>query len=65
MNDEVVGVKLSGPNNSTFFTECCGTAVLDYEEKCPRCNELVIGHDAETNPERWRIRWNYAFRGMR
>ena len=46
--------------NSTMFTSCCGTAICDSEGSCPSCNNLVIGHDAETSHETGRIRWANA-----
>ncbi len=48
--------------NSTLFTECCDTAICDDQRKCPICGRLVIGHDAETDHERGKIRWRNATR---
>ncbi|MEX3914821.1 hypothetical protein AB4Y43_01050 [Paraburkholderia sp. BR10872] len=31
----------SSPTNSTFFTTCCQAAILDYQQKCPRCSKDV------------------------
>lgn len=46
--------------NSTFFTDCCRTAICDNERRCPRCDNLVIGHDADTDYQRRLIRWRDA-----
>ena len=46
--------------NSTMFTECCGTAICDYQPKCPKCKRNVIGWDAESDHARGRIRWRNA-----
>lgn len=46
--------------NSTFFTQCCETAICDDEPNCPRCHRKVIGHDAESNHKRYIIRWRNA-----
>lgn len=43
--------------NSTMFTECCSTAICDYERQCPGCGRNVIGYDAESDHSRNRIRW--------
>ena len=48
--------------NSTMFTGCCGTAICDDEPNCPSCKSPVVGHDAESQPERRRIRWRNATR---
>lgn len=48
--------------NSTMFTECCSTAICDDELTCPRCGRTVVGHDATTDGERRRIRWQSATR---
>jgi len=63
--DSVVGIEPLYPQgtNSTFFTECCGVAICDYETCCPVCKRKVIGWDAETDHDRNRIRWNYAYKG--
>ena len=54
-------IHLANSTNSTMFTDCCGCAVLNSEIKCPCCNATVYGSEAETDYERGRIRWNYAF----
>lgn len=54
-------IHLSGPTNSTMFTDCCGCAVLNSEIKCPLCSAIVYGSEAKTDHERWLMRWNYAF----
>lgn len=36
------GAHLSGPLNSTHFTDCCGLAVLREDTNCPGCGALVI-----------------------
>lgn len=45
MSDEqkITKVSVSGPNNSTLFTACCGLAVIPSEWKCPRCGALIEG----------------------
>lgn len=55
-----VGVHHDSSTNSTYFTNCCGTAICRDQRTCPRCGKLVIGHDAATDYEREEIRWNYA-----
>ena len=27
--------------NSTHFTTCCSVAILDYEQRCPKCKQDV------------------------
>jgi hypothetical protein len=46
--------------NSTMFTECCSVAITRSEKKCPYCNSLIIGYDAQTDHERDIIRWRSA-----
>ena len=46
--------------NSTMFTTCCDSAIRDQEANCPSCGTPVIGHDAESDHERGRIRWRSA-----
>lgn len=53
MTDKTTGVHLSGPNNSTPFTDCCGVAVIN-EARCPRCG-------AEVLPRNPRERFRAAF----
>jgi len=60
-DDKVFGVHLSGPNNSTMFTDCCGVAICRDQQRCPKCKELIIGWDAESFRDRHTIRWNYAY----
>ena len=48
--------------NGTMFTECCGCAICDDQRLCPSCKREVVGHDAESNHERDRVRWNNATR---
>jgi hypothetical protein len=50
------GVHFSGPTNSTLFTDCCGTAVTDNEQRCPSCGAEV--------PYSPRARWDMAMRGL-
>ena len=57
------GVRLSGPNNSTLFTTCCGVAITDRECNCPACGDLIIGWDAASPYMRGMIRWNMAYGG--
>jgi hypothetical protein len=40
-DDETTGVHFSGPTNSTKFTDCCETAICDYQDACPRCGRIV------------------------
>lgn len=42
MDEPTVGVHFSSPTNSTMFTDCCEMAVLGYQERCPRCSNLVV-----------------------
>ena len=56
-----IKVHLSGPNNSTIFTDCCGCAISAHQEKCPRCGELVLGHDEISSHKRDVVRWDYAY----
>jgi len=60
--DRIVGICQLQPTgtNSTFFTECCQTAITNTETVCPRCKRKVIGYDAKNESERERIRWGYA-----
>jgi hypothetical protein len=47
------GVYYSSPTNSTFFTTCCGTAICDNQQKCPRCKSDVYPFNEHmTNSER-------------
>lgn len=50
----MAGVRFANDTNSTFFTDCCGTAIFDYETKCGRCGEGV----PYTPRERWRMAMN-------
>lgn len=59
-------VRFSGPNNSTFFTTCCGCAINDYQERCPVCREQVYPYplsDGEHYSEHQvnMARWNLAY----
>lgn len=56
---EIVPLYPSG-TNSTMFTQCCKAAICNDEKCCPRCKREVIGHDAESDNERGRIRWRNA-----
>ena len=60
----VSGIKelLPSGDNSTMFTECCNTAILDGQGHCPNCGNAVIGHDADTPEQCGRMRWAYATR---
>jgi len=55
-------IHLSSSTNSTMFTDCCGIAITNSEKRCPRCNELIYGYNAETEHKRGIIRWEYAFK---
>ena len=47
--------------NSTMSTDCCGVvAINDIEVRCPHCNRLVVGYDANSAHERHQIRWQNA-----
>jgi len=48
--------------NSTLFTECCTVAISDSQANCPKCGRKIIGHDAETDADRGRVRWKNATR---
>ena len=60
--DSVSGIMPLMPlgTNSTMFTDCCRTAINNYEIRCPICGMLVVGHDAENDHERGKIRWMKA-----
>ena len=65
LNPDITAEIMSIPprgTNSTMFTNCCETAICDDERHCPRCGRNVIGHDADTNYQRGRIRWANATR---
>ncbi len=47
-----MGVHFSSHTNSTLFTDCCGSAILDYENCCPSCGSEIPGGE--------RGRWNEA-----
>jgi hypothetical protein len=57
MQDQTTGVHYCSQTNSTHFTDCCKTAVLDNQAKCPRCGRLVV-------PESRRGRHNMAMDRM-
>lgn len=48
------------PFNSTLFTTCCRVAISDNETKCPKCEELVVGHDEQSEHQRHMCRWSVA-----
>jgi len=48
--------------NSTMFTACCGTAINDNQQGCPRCHRRVVGDDAPSIHERHLARWKNATR---
>lgn len=58
-------VHLSGPYNSTMFTDCCGTAICDHQPKCPRCGGYVYpdseGDTDRSDHARHLARWGRAF----
>lgn len=64
--DKIAGLLPLYPSgtNSTFFTECCSTAICDDEPLCPSCRRKVVGWDAKTAHERSRIRWKHAYRSI-
>lgn len=37
----MAGVRYANANNSTLFTTCCDTAIVDSQSKCPRCGTDV------------------------
>ena len=47
-------VRLSGPNNSTMFTTCCGLAICDDQANCPGCKKEIW-------PRSGRDRWEAAY----
>jgi len=56
MSEEHSGVHLCGPTNSTIFTNCCGVAIHDWQEKCPSCGASVRGAVAHgQSGERWEM----------
>ena len=61
--DYIAGIMPIYPSgtNSTMFTQCCETAICNDQPNCPVCKRKVIGWDAETDHERGKIRWNYAY----
>lgn len=58
---DIVALGAEG-TNSTMFTNCCETAICSDERRCPRCNRIVVGHDAASDHEREKIRWRNATR---
>jgi hypothetical protein len=47
------GVFYDNPNNSTFFTTCCRTAICDDQQKCPSCRRDVYPfYEGMTDKER-------------
>jgi len=61
MSDTVHGVRLCGLTNSTMFTDCCGVAICEDQERCPACKDKIIGWDEESNHARGLRRWRYAY----
>ena len=53
MKEKTTGVHFTGPNNSTMFSDCCGSAVLQNEYKCPSCGATVV-------PRNYSSRWRAA-----
>lgn len=51
-------VYLSGETNSTMFTTCCSVAILDDQNKCPKCK-------TEVEPKGHRARWEKAYGPIR
>lgn len=47
-------VQLANAFNSTMFTTCCNVAILDHEDRCPRCKEDV-------EPKGSKARWIKAY----
>ncbi len=54
------GVRFSGPNNSTTFTTCCGSAVIE-EKCCPSCGEDVEPYYADSGHRTRTARFNSAY----
>lgn len=60
-------IHLSGPCNSTMFTDCCGCAIRDIEARCPSCKQFIYPFYSEEDLERYTTqevhisRWNLAF----
>ena len=46
-------IHFSSHTNSTFFTDCCGTAILEDEACCPKCRKDIY-------PKGRKARWDYA-----
>ncbi len=63
-SSEIISISPHG-TNSTMFTTCCEVAICNDQLRCPHCSRNVIGHDAETDHARGRIRWRNATRGWR
>ena len=51
------GVHFCSDTNSTFFTDCCGSAICDGESQCPRCHKEVL-------PLSHRGRWEMAMQAF-
>lgn len=47
-------------SNSTMFTRCCEVAICKDQKCCPVCGGEIIGHDAESDYMRDKIRWQDA-----
>lgn len=60
-------VYFCSPTNSTTFTTCCNTAIVE-EECCPECGEKVEGYEESngqvTKNNRFRIAFNKSKRGI-
>lgn len=63
--EEVYGVFLCSPTNSTMFTECCDVTICSYERRCPVCNALIYGHEATSDHERGTMRWKMVYKSRR
>jgi hypothetical protein len=59
----LIPVRLSGPYNSTMFTACCDTAILEDEANCQKCKREVYPGKDKTPYWRGRMRWEQARKG--
>jgi hypothetical protein len=58
---DIIPIRPHGTNN-TFFTQCCGVAICDYEGLCPKCKRPVVGDTGKDDAERRLLRWQNATR---
>jgi hypothetical protein len=59
----MASIYLCSPTNSTIFTTCCDTAILNHEVNCPSCKKRVFPfYDCESAHERGRYRWSHVYK---